>query len=878
MASKRFSRLSVMLDARDNMSKQFNQAARASEQLQRSVRRLDSELARTGQGNEKVTKSTKDATNSLGYYAKAAMTAARDSAVAYAAGKMLSTTFNTMRVILSGTIYSLKMLGSHMLEAFRNTKLFQQTSRIFRTVYTDIRILGLQVTDAARRMRDLGLSIRSQITNSKIFRTLSTDIKIAAMATSDFSKKMYDTVRNSKGIKAVESSFNGVRMAIIKGTIAFTLWKNSSVFVQKLSNDLNKVKSVAVNAFNAMKSGIAGFITKLRGTQQDVTRTDQSLNRLSSRRATFNELAAANARLNSQLTRMNNELNRGNSSLSKMASQLKNISFLANGLVGIAALRGVAERGSTILKDAVQNSMQQNYDRESMKIVVGKDKGDAYYDTVQNYAAGTIYSPEEWSGALRGIIRKAKNTDEVKKYMLTIEQLATIDPDQGLKGAAYAMRELASGQTKSLVNRFELQKKPLEPLKKITDPMKQAELLTQILGDQTGFTEAGIMSMKELPLMEFKKAQNKIKRGIGQSATGIVEAMFPSLQRFNKAFDDGKFNGMIQNTSKKLGELANKFMSFSMNVMDLFASGKIQSKAQPFMNVFNRIKDTLSEAWPNIKATIGSVGGILTKVANDIDSVWPGVNNTLQTGFTIVKDIAAYINEHYEEAKTLTLALGGAFLTFSILTTLVPAIKALNTAFLIYRSTASIVAVAQWALNAAMFANPIGLIILGISALVAAGILLVRHWDVVKKKAIDVWDGWKTALVSVYNWSVPYINKLIGLMNKLPGFGGNIPKLSLMEMPDTADTRERAAEDGRVDSRINRAIGHRNGLGYVPYNGYIARLHQGERVMTAQENKSSKMGDLLVTGNTFHVRKESDIDEIADKLFNKLYEAKSAMG
>lgn len=33
-------------------------------------------------------------------------------------------------------------------------------------------------------------------------------------------------------------------------------------------------------------------------------------------------------------------------------------------------------------------------------------------------------------------------------------------------------------------------------------------------------------------------------------------------------------------------------------------------------------------------------------------------------------------------------------------------------------------------------------------------------------------------------------------------------------------------------------LGHKDGLDYVPYNNYVARLHEGERVLTKEENKN----------------------------------------
>ena len=55
---------------------------------------------------------------------------------------------------------------------------------------------------------------------------------------------------------------------------------------------------------------------------------------------------------------------------------------------------------------------------------------------------------------------------------------------------------------------------------------------------------------------------------------------------------------------------------------------------------------------------------------------------------------------------------------------------------------------AQWALNAAMSANPIGLIIAGIVALVAAVALIYRYWGPLSDFFAGLWDGIKSAFAT----------------------------------------------------------------------------------------------------------------------------------
>lgn len=73
---------------------------------------------------------------------------------------------------------------------------------------------------------------------------------------------------------------------------------------------------------------------------------------------------------------------------------------------------------------------------------------------------------------------------------------------------------------------------------------------------------------------------------------------------------------------------------------------------------------------------------------------------------------------------------------------------------------------------------------------------------------------------------------------------------------------------------------HAYGLKYVPYDGYPALLHEGERVMTAAENRSSAEGSVVVqvSGNEFIVRGEGDIDAIARQIVVRVREAQETYG
>lgn len=195
-------------------------------------------------------------------------------------------------------------------------------------------------------------------------------------------------------------------------------------------------------------------------------------------------------------------------------------------------------------------------------------------------------------------------------------------------------------------------------------------------------------------------------------------------------------------------------------------------------------------------------------------------------------------------------------------------------AMLASAAVTGIMTAAQWALNAALWANPLTWVVLGILALVAAGILLYKNWDTVKEKAIATWGFIKTTIGG-------FIDNIVIKFNEF--------KAKILKIWDDIKTFLKNPIKGAVNLVENvvknngkKPKGHAAGLSYVPYDNYPALLHKGEAVLPRRDADHYRTGDGGVTiaklADTIVVREDADIDKIANALAAKLRQSASNRG
>ena len=216
-----------------------------------------------------------------------------------------------------------------------------------------------------------------------------------------------------------------------------------------------------------------------------------------------------------------------------------------------------------------------------------------------------------------------------------------------------------------------------------------------------------------------------------------------------KAFGDTEAVALIDLLYSKTDDLQG-------NILDMYdALGSGTGVATEMANAINETEperfERLTQRIQNVKESIGN-------------SLLPTVNDLMSAGETVLTKVGSWIEENQELVRVImlvVLAIGG-FLTIAgtvaavvggvglVITKAVSAFKILKAGFGIARAALSPLIGSVWSFTAALLANPVTWVVIGIAALIAAIVLLYNKCEWFRNLVNNIFNFFREKLGAAF--------------------------------------------------------------------------------------------------------------------------------
>lgn len=242
---------------------------------------------------------------------------------------------------------------------------------------------------------------------------------------------------------------------------------------------------------------------------------------------------------------------------------------------------------------------------------------------------------------------------------------------------------------------------------------------------------------------------------MGQAGKNELQA-FISMLETSEGTADTVSKKMTNTTRGALKRLGSALESIAIVVGSMFLPA-IASGADALAWVASGVS-SFAETFPLLTTVVvGATMAIVALRIVTIVSTW---------SYLFMKGSLLSVNTAYTAMATLTNLNTLNLIRLNAITTFTAARTGVMTA-------------AQWALNVAMNANPIGLVVGGLLLLGTAGYFLIKHWDTVKTFVLNFWEGLKERTRSAVGFMIRLIGKLLdpfGILKKTVSFVGALFK------------------------------------------------------------------------------------------------------
>lgn len=499
------------------------------------------------------------------------------------------------------------------------------------------------------------------------------------------------------------------------------------------------------------------------------------------------------------------------------------IGGLHSSLIGLAGAYAAVSGGRKLFDATVASAAKQEYSRITVGALMNNTKktDELFAKMKQQGLDSAMFSVQDFIDSSKTYIPFTKDIGQLERLTQLTERLALSNPMQGMEGASFAIREAMSGDMVSLVERFNLPRKWANDLKgksgqefinafdNLLNRMGYTDALKQQVADESG-------------LAKYAQVSEKVSQMFTDMGVDGLNKAKPMLDRIDKMLSDGRFKWFQKMGSDLISD------AVSATERAVVAFDKYMQHIQS-----DKTWDKLSIGDKLIRITEDGMGALNKWLANGgsdkiANAVKPIAKTALGIGVAVGKGILDGFVEFAKENP-----LSGAIITA------LTAMKLKNGPL--------------WLAAGAAGAAIGGFLVTAAAAAITAGL----SYAVIK--ALD--DAEERAEKRKYLLDTPLgraYNKELETPDDQPMYqSGNMTPYE----PTLWD---------KTKNWFSNAFSNYNGIDSVPYDGYKAILHKGEKVVPSTEVRKDDKPNVNININNMVVREEADIDRIAFSLAQQI--------